>query len=314
MTILALGEALIEFIRLSDRDPANSDARLPKSDRPLYQQGFGGDTSNAIIAATRQGATTGYITAVGDDPMGKELLQLWQDENVDITNVRAHATDPTGAYFVHPHASGRQFSYARRGSAASHYDKEFLPLDAIANAKILHTSALTMAISESMRDAVLHACQHAKQNNTLVSFDTNLRLNLWDLETARNAIEQLLPLVDIVFPSEDEATQLCGSEQQADAVNYFKQYDANIIAMTCGADGAYIYTADGTSRFPARPSQPVDSTGAGDSFAGAFLAHYLETGDIEHAGNCAAITAAITVSGYGAISPLPDRQTVLACL
>lgn len=326
MAIVALGEALIEFVRLSDSlSNSESDSKSDNksnnssdgqtvSDRPLYQQGFGGDTSNALIAATRQGATTAYITAVGDDPMGKELLQLWRDENVDITAVRQHATDPTGAYFVHPQADGHQFSYARRGSAASHYHKDFLPLDTIANAKILHTSALTMAISESMRDAVMHACQHAKQNNTVTSFDTNLRLNLWDLETARLAIEQVLPFVDIVFPSEEEAAQLCGSDNPQDAIDYFKQYKPKIIAMTRGADGADIYTQGSHLYFPARPSQPVDSTGAGDSFAGSFLAHYLESGDVEYAGNCAAITAAMAVSGYGAIAPLPDRQTVLAKL
>lgn len=321
MTILALGEALIEFVRVSDSDvstaptaPDTGNSNADISARPLYRQGFGGDTSNAIIAAARQGATTGYITAVGDDPMGKELLNLWHKENVDVTAVRQHATDPTGAYFVHPQASGHQFSYARRGSAASHYHEDYLPLDAIAKAKILHTSALTMAISESMRDAAMHACQKAQQNSTLVSFDTNLRLNLWDLDTARHAIEQILPFVDIVFPSEDEAALLCGSDSPLDAINYFNQYNPKLIVMTRGADGADIYSQSDHLNFPAQPSQPVDSTGAGDSFAGSFLAHYLETGDTEFAGNCAAITAAIAVSGYGAIAPLPDRATVLARL
>lgn len=307
-----MGEALVEFLRISDENtPTDS---TPSSNRPIYRQGFGGDTSNAIIAATRQGATTGYITAVGGDPLGHELMQLWESEGVDTTTVRQHATDPTGAYFVQPHASGRSFSYARRGSAASHYEKDHLPLNAIGDAEALHTSALTMAISDSMREAVLKACQHAKAHNTLVSFDTNLRLNLWDLDTARAAIEKLLPLIDIVFPSDDEAAQLCGSDNEQDAINYFKQFDPKIIVMTKGAEGAVVHTTDTVFNVAAKPAKAVDSTGAGDSFAGSFLAHYLETKDIEHAANCAATTAAIAVSGYGAIDPLPDRKTVLSRL
>ena len=311
MNILALGEALIEFTRIennTDGKPADSEIATA---RPLYRQGFGGDTSNAIIAATRQGASTAYITAVGDDPLGNDLLQLWQHEGVDTRCVRQHATDPTGVYFVQPHASGRNFSYARRGSAASHYHAEYLPLETIASASILHVSALTMAISESMREAVLAACRHARDSNTLVSFDTNLRLNLWDLETARQAIEELLPLVNIVFPSDDEAKQICGADDSESAINYFKQFEPKIVALTCGSDGAVIHSDNTTTNISARPSQPIDSTGAGDSFAGSFLAHYLETGDIHFAANCAAVTAAATISGYGAIDPIPSRKTVL---
>ncbi len=325
MDVLALGEALIEFVRIDDTTDHTINHTIESTQaandtpgynntraRPLYRQGFGGDTSNAIISAARQGASTAYITAVGDDPLGKELMQLWAHENVNTDNVRQHATDPTGVYFVQPHASGRNFSYARRGSAASHYKKDYLPLDAIANAKILHVSALTMAISESMRDAVILACQHASKNDTLVSFDTNLRLNLWDLETARNTIEKLLPLVDIVFPSDDEAAQLCGTAGVEAAIEYFKQFGPDIIALTCGSDGARIFHNDKLSSIAPRPCEPVDSTGAGDSFAGSFLAHYLETADVQFAANCAAVTAAFTIGGYGAIDPIPTRNAVLA--
>ena len=122
--------------------------------RALYEQGFGGDTSNAVIAAARQGARTGYLTSIGSDPFGQDLIELWQQEGVCTNGVKISPYDPTGAYFVKPHASGRNFSYARRGSAASLYNPQDLPEDAIRTAKIFHTSALSQAISPSMRAAV----------------------------------------------------------------------------------------------------------------------------------------------------------------
>ena len=319
LDVLALGEALIEFVRMKNEptDSTRGEGQTTPS-RPYYQQGFGGDTSNALIATTRQCATpglrTGYITAVGNDPLGQELLKLWQEEGISIEHVEVAQTDPTGVYFVQPEAGaamGKQFSYARRGSAASHYSTGQLPLDAIAKAKLLHTSALSCAISQSMSDAVQSACEHARAHNTLVSFDTNLRLNLWTLESAIATIEKLLPHIDIVFPSDDEAQQICGRTDRDAMIDYFLDFGCSMVVLTCGADGAII--ANGSERFTvaAADSKPVDSTAAGDSFAGAFLAHYLDTDDIHYAGRCAAITAALTVSSFGAIDAIPHRDDVL---
>ncbi|WP_310730230.1 PfkB family carbohydrate kinase, partial [Burkholderia pseudomultivorans] len=85
--ILALGEAMIEF---NQSQPGRAE----------FLQGFGGDTSNFCIAASRQGASTGFVSAVGDDPFGRLLGDLWRAEGVDTTFVRIDRTAPTGVYFV----------------------------------------------------------------------------------------------------------------------------------------------------------------------------------------------------------------------
>ncbi len=82
--ILGLGEPLIEMVRLPD----------PIDGRPAYVQGFGGDTSTAIIAAARQGAKAGYISAVGDDMFGDALRDLWTRESVDHTHVLTRKGEP----------------------------------------------------------------------------------------------------------------------------------------------------------------------------------------------------------------------------
>jgi len=297
--ILTLGEALIEFMRQPD-----------DGDRVLYEQGFGGDTSNTAIAAARQGASVGYLSAVGDDLFGQALRDLWRREGVSDAHVLTRAGDPTGAYFVQPHASGRHFSYARRGSAASLYGPDDLPEEAIAQARVLHTSGLSQAISPTMRAAVKRGAEIARANGTLFSFDTNLRLNLWSLEDARAATEEILPLADIVFPSDDEAEKLTGLTDPDAILDHYLGYGARIVALKRGDKGAMIATPETVLTIPPAKATPVDSTGAGDSYAGAFLAYYLETSDIEAAGRLAAKVAAGTVSGFGAISPIPRRDQV----
>lgn len=300
LEILALGEALIEFLCVQEDEP-----------RPLYKQGFGGDTSNAIIAAARQGARTGYISAVGGDQFGKELFKLWQEEGVATETTNIYPADPTGVYFVHPHASGRCFSYARRGSAASLYRPDCLPEQQIRNAKVLHTSAISQSISPNMCAAVQRAAEITRDCETLFSFDTNLRLNLWHLNEAKAAIKCVLPIADIIFPSDDEAEQLTGLSDPDAIIDHFLHYGAQIVVLKRGAKGVVVATPTDRFTVAPAPSNPVDSTGAGDSFAGAFLAYYLETSDIHIAANYAVKVAAGTVSGFGAIDPIPYRRQVI---
>ena len=98
--LVCLGEPLVEFT-------AQGSFAEPKS----YLQGFGGDTSNTAIAAARQGASVGYISAVGRDRFGGELRRLWQSEGIDHSQVIENAGAPTGIYFVMPDPERRNFCY-----------------------------------------------------------------------------------------------------------------------------------------------------------------------------------------------------------
>src|SRR6266576_5415970 len=101
--IVAIGEAMVEFNQTS------------QADGRAYLQGFGGDTSNALIAAARQGAKGGYITKLGDDEFGRKLLRIWHDEKIDTDGVAIDAAAPTGIYFVSHDSHGHTFSYLRVG-------------------------------------------------------------------------------------------------------------------------------------------------------------------------------------------------------
>ena len=148
--IVALGEAMVEFNQASSGDGRT------------YLQGFGGDTSNALIAAARQGAKGAYLTKLGDDEFGRMCLGLWRDEGIDTEGVSIDPLAPTGIYFVRHGKDGHTFSYLRAGSAASRMFPADIPAPLIERAKYLHVSGISQAISASATDTVFHAIRVAR--------------------------------------------------------------------------------------------------------------------------------------------------------
>jgi 2-dehydro-3-deoxygluconokinase len=302
--IICLGEPMVEFTRRAAAVGAT------QGEAPLYQQGFGGDTSNTAIAAARQGAAVGYITAVGADDFGSALLALWQREGIDTSQVLRDNAAKTGIYFITPHPSGRSFTYFREGSAASRMAPADMPADYIAGARILHVSAISQAISTSACDAVFRAIEIARAHRVLVSYDSNLRLNLWSLDRARAVTHEAMRLCDIALPSIDDSRELTGLQRADDIVDFYLKAGARVVALKRGAEGALIATSAKRAAIPPYPVTPVDATGAGDAFDGAFLAAYCKNGDPVAAARRAAVVAALTTCGYGALSSLPRVDEV----
>jgi len=295
--ILALGEAMVEF---NQSTPG----------RPDYLQGFGGDTSNFCIAAARQGASTGFVSAVGDDHFGRLLIELWRREGVDTSTVRVDASAPTGVYFVSHGPEGHQFDYLRAGSAASRYAPGDLPLAAIAGAKVVHLSGVSLAIGASACDAAFAAIEHARAGGARVSFDTNLRLKLWPLARARAIMLEAIRLTDICLPSWDDVTALSGLAGRDEIVDFLLARGPRVVALKLGKGGAYVATPDERRVVPGHIVDAVDATGAGDCFGGAFVARIVAGDDPFVAARYANAAAALSTQGYGAVAPIPDRAAV----
>lgn len=295
--ILALGEAMIEFNQAS-------------KDEPTYLQGFGGDTSNFCIAASRQGASTGFVSAVGADPFGRLLLDLWTREHVQTSFVRVDTTAPTGVYFVSHGPNGHQFDYLRAGSAASRYAPADLPLDALASAQVVHLSGISLAISVSACDAAFAAIAHARANGARVSFDTNLRLKLWPLARARAVMLEAIRQTDICLPSWDDVTELTGLTGRDEIVDFLLAQGPRVVALKLGKEGAYVATPDERRVVPGYPVNAVDATGAGDCFGGAFIARIVAGDDPFAAARYANVAAALSTRGFGAVAPIPLHDEV----
>ena len=298
--IIAIGEPLFEL------NQANEES--------VFRPGHGGDTSNCVIAAARQGARTGYVTAIGADQFGESFLKLWAEEGVDTSAVKRSETAHTGLYFVTHGPAGHVFSYMRAGSAASRLTADDVPAELIKGAKVLHASGISQAISSSAADAVFSAMRMARAAGVLVSYDTNLRLRLWPLDRARAVIHAAAGLADILRPGLDDATHLTGLADPDRIVDFYLGLGPKIVALTLGAEGALIATPERRERLAPVKARLVDATGAGDVFDGAFLAEYLRTGDAFAAGRYANVAAALSTEGYGAVAPMPRRVQVEAAL
>ena len=298
--IIAIGEPLFEL-------------NQPKGET-IFRSGHGGDTSNAAIAAARQGASVGYVTAIGADQFGESFMSLWAGEGIDTSAVVRSQTAHTGLYFVTHGPDGHVFSYLRAGSAASRMTPQDIPEAKIKAARIVHASGISQAISSSAADAVFTAMRMARGAGVTVSYDTNLRLRLWPLDRARAVIHAAAALADILRPSIDDAMHLTGLADADRIADFYLALGPKIVALTLGGGGALIATKDRRERIAAWPARLVDATGAGDMFTGAFLAEYLRAGDPFAAARYANVAAALSTEGYGAVAPMPKRAAVEAAL
>lgn len=300
--VVALGEAMVEFNQTS-------------AGQPDYRQGYGGDTSNAVIAASRQGAATAYLSRVGDDRFGAMLRALWQAEGVDIAGVARDPGAPTGLYFVNHNAGGHAFSYLRAGSAASRMQPRDMDLGAVAASRWLHVSAISQAISASACDTVFAAIDAARAAGTLVSYDPNLRLSLWPLARARATICATIAMTDLFLPSMDEALALAGTDDVETIFAWCRAQGARAVVLKAGPQGAW-YAGEGEApRLVAGyPVQAVDATGAGDCFDGSLLARLAAGDALGDAVRYANVSAALSTQGHGAVAPIPSAAQVRAAL
>ncbi|MBI4307392.1 MAG: sugar kinase [Chloroflexi bacterium] len=302
--IVALGECMVELY-----------ADGPIAQASVFHRSYGGDTLNVLVAASRLGSATRYITRVGDDPFAPYLLEEWRREAIDLSAVR-QAPGANGLYFISLLPGGqREFTYYRKGSAASALSPADIAVDHLEGARVFHTSGITQAISPSARRAVLEGVRRAKAMGLRVSFDPNLRPALWpSLAEARAALEEVLPFVDIFLPSApEEAEQLLGLRDAVEVARACRARGVRMVFIKQGKEGCLVVCDEGITRVPAyNTGEAVDTTGAGDAFDGAVL-HALARGmDPVSAARLGAITAGLKVRGRGAVGSLPTGREVYA--
>jgi len=295
--IVAIGEPMVEF-------------NQTQADEPRYLQGFGGDSSNMIVAAARTGARTAYVTRLGEDEFGRMFLALWRAEGVDARGVGIDPQAHTAVYFVTHGPQGHVFSYLRAGSAASRMRPADQPLDLVREARFVHASGISMAISASACDTVFAAFEAARAAGARVSLDSNLRLKLWPLARARAMLGAAAAIADHFFPSIEEARMLSGLEQPDGIVDWAHRLGARTVYLKLGAEGVIVSDGARRERFPGLKVKAVDATGAGDCFCGATLAR-LAAGDSSFdAARYANAAAALATTGFGAVAPLPRPEAV----
>ena len=237
-----------------------------------------GTESNVAIGLARLGQRVGWFSRLGDDELGQYVLGGVRAEGVDTSRVRVDPEAPTGVVFKEKRELGpRKILYYRRGSAASRLTPADLDADYVADARYLHLTGVTLAISQSAREAVFAAARLARERGVLVSFDPNLRLRLWSKEEARATMRQLVPLCDLVLPGLDEAELLTGESDPDRAADALRALGAKSVALKLGTEGSLGVTDGERVRAAGlKLERIVDPVGAGDGFAAGFLAGQLK--------------------------------------
>lgn len=308
--IIALGELLIDFV------PTVSGVTLIEA--PAFKKAPGGAPANVAVGVARLGVSSGFMGKVGEDPFGHFLAKTLSDSGVDVSALRFSEEARTALAFVSLKADGeRDFMFYRHPSADMLYKPEDVDAEYIQSAKIFHYGSISL-ISEPSRSATFHAIEIAQQAGLLVSYDPNLRLNLWPgKEAAKQGILQGWPRAQVIKVSQEELEFLSETEDLLAGAQRLWHSNLSLLVITHGKHGCSYITKEFNGKVAGFTVEPVDTTGAGDGFvAGLLRGLYrfpkaLENEELlRQVCRYANAVGALTTTQRGAIPALPAAEQV----
>lgn len=268
--LLAMGEALIQFNALS---------RGPLRHVTLFEKHVAGAEANVAVCVSRLGRSSAFIGRVGDDEFGRNIEAWLRAERVETKWLKTDPGAPTGIYFVqrgYPIPSRSTMFYYRRGSAGSRLSPEDVEEEAFRDARILHFTGITPALSQSAKEACLKALQLAEKNGVQVSIDTNIRPVLWpSLEEAARVLMPMIEKANILFTDPTDSEILVGESEPEKIMEVFRGLGIETVVVKLGERGAVASSGSEKARAEAVQVSVEDPIGAGDGLAGTFLACQL---------------------------------------
>jgi fructokinase len=309
--VVALGELLIDFTENGTSGQGN----------PLFEANPGGAPCNVLAMLAKLGHKTAFIGKVGRDFFGEQLKTAIEEVGIDRTYIRMDDKVPTTLAFVHTLQDGdREFSFYRNPGADVMLTEDEIPEELIESTKIFHFGTLSMT-HEEVRKATRKALETAKKAGVLISFDPNLRPSLWeDMEVAREQVLYGLKYCDVLKIADNEIQWLTGEEDYTNGVQWICQrFDIPLILVSLGKEGSRAYYQDQMiEAAPFLQKNTIETTGAGDTFAGCVL-HYLcehelmnlDKKNIEEMLQFANAAASIITTKKGALRLMPEAKEVL---
>lgn len=310
--IISCGELLIDFV------PTVSGVSLLEA--PAFKKAPGGAPANVAVGVSRLGISSGFLGKVGDDPFGHFLAKTLEDSGVDIKELNFSTEARTALAFVSLRADGeRDFMFYRNPSADMLYRPDEVPADYIRSAKIFHYGSISL-IQEPSRSATLYAVEVASQASLVISYDPNLRLNLWpNVEKARQGLSLGWSKANIIKISEEELQFLSGSADLLEGAQRLWQPNLSVLVITRGKAGCTYLTQAFHGFVPGYSVAAIDTTGAGDGFVAGLLAGLVrrpqawkDEADLHNVCKYANAVGALTTTQRGAIPALPNAEQVEA--
>lgn len=279
-----------------------------------WRMGFAGDTFNTlwyVRALSKPDYAVDYVSAFGDDPFSMQQRDFFQRNGIGTARSPFIPGARPGLYAITLDGAERSFTYWRNDAAARKLASDAEALAASLEGRdIVYFSGITLAIlAPADRKTLLDAIASARANGSKIAFDPNYRARLWEnVETARAAISEATRLADIALPTFPDEQALFGDISPAATATRIAKAGVNEIVVKDGTSPALVMTETGQEWIPAITAKAVDTTGAGDSFNGAYLAARLQGLAPAKAANRAHAVAARVVEFHGALAPMEEAK------
>lgn len=277
----------------------------------------GGAPANVAVAISRLGGNSAFFGRVGQDPLGRFMKATLAQEQVNTDYMLLDEAQRTSTVIVDLDDSGeRSFTFMVKPSA----DQFLIPADIpeFAQGEWLHVCSIALA-NEPSRSSTLKAMQDIKAAGGFVSFDPNLREEVWaNPEELKPVVRQAIELADVVKFSDDELLFLTGTDSLEAGLEAIKAFDNTLVLITQGAKGALVIFEGEQELIAGQAVKPVDTTGAGDAFVGGLLARLAQHNEwankeaIHSAVNWANGCGALATTQKGAMTALPTQDALLA--
>ncbi len=264
MKILCIGEALIDMI-CTDKGKSLSEGNN-------FLKKPGGAPTNVAAAIAALGGTVELAAKVGNDPFGKQLIQVMQEFGVSTRWMLADDSNFTTFAFVSLMEDGERDFVFNRGADGQLTREEVDAID-LDEVSIIHFGSATGFLPGPLQAAYQSLLQKALQKNIFISFDPNYRHLLFPNET-QTFIDQswnFLKACHFFKLSDEEAMLITGAITVTDAATTLLEKTTAVFTITLGKEGTLFGFQGNTIIIPSIPVKPVDTTGAGDAFVGAVL-------------------------------------------
>lgn len=301
MDIITIGEGLIEL---------SSNKSLTYAD--ALNKYYGGDTLCSAIAALRLGSKVGYITRVGNDHFKEFLLDSWQLEGLDISQVKL-VDGFNGLYFIaHPDDGPKEYSFYRKKTAATKISIDDIQEEYIKSANMIYSTGVTQSLSISTKEAVKKAFVIAKENALFTAYDPNYDPCLWSSDEAKEALEDVIGYVDILFLNiKYDSEKVYDVDSPEKIIKYFWDKGVGtVVVKSIEKKGYHVGYAGDVAFVDFWSTEVIDSTGSGDAFNGAFMHGMCSGMDAFESARLASIVAGMQCKGIGAIKSIPKKDEV----
>jgi len=299
--IIGLGEIVVDWVAQIHHFP-KPDEKIDSFNQEMFG---GGVTANFLVATSRLGVYSGFIGVVGQDENGEFLIKDLENEGVDTkyTYKKSDLKTPVNFIIVASNSGEKiiiQSPYMQYSLPIRDLDKDY-----IAASKLLHTTAIHHDLTEE-------AIKIAKKNNVKISFDLESQIAIrgW------NKLKRIIQNVDILLPNKEGAMLITNSNSPREAANLLIKKGVSIVIITLGSRGALITTENFQKEIaPYKVDKVVDTTGAGDTFIGAFsVAYWIKGWDLVKACKYAHAAAGIKISKLGARTGMPTHKEIITFL